>query len=576
MFFHITADAQFVQFVDVAGSMGIDCPIQLIRGSASFCDFDGDGFDDLSFSSTQNLPLYIYKNNISIFEDITSSLQLIDSSRSMNLLWADYDNDGDKDLFCSIDIEPDYSRLYRNDNGIMVDVTIQSGIGTVSSSSNSAAWADYDNDGWLDLFVSHYSEYTSNYLYRNNHDGTFTDVTLAAGVSGFDSTAGYYKLPFAVTFFDYNNDGWLDLHICNDHFSKDFQYKNNGDGTFSDVSQSSGADVGGFMMGIAVGDYNGDGFLDMYLSNDPFGNYLLKNNGDGTFTDVAEDLGVTMNLSCWGTNFIDYDNDGDLDLYSCAETGVNGLFRNNGVGTFTRMYGIGLDGNYKSFGCAIGDFDNNGYYDIAVRNEQSLPNVYKNNGGTNNWFKLNLQGVLCNRDGIGSRIEAYINGNKIIRELTCGTSYMSQNSNSTIIGTGSNTSIDSVVVTWAGSHTIDVLRNVSVNQTMTLIEGETILGVSNASENPMEFKLNQNYPNPFNPSTKINYNLPVDSRVNLSVYNILGELVATLVNGNVSAGYHRLNFEASSLNSGVYFYRLNAEGIGGEKFSHTQKMILAK
>ncbi len=568
--------AQINQFVDVASSMGINYPIQFLRGSVSFCDFDGDGYDDLSFSSAQNYPLFIYKNDVSIFDYITANLQLNDSLRSMNILWADYDNDGDKDLFCGVDNESTYSRLYRNDNGIMVDVTIASGIGTVPSTCNSAAFADYNNDGWLDLFVTHYSEYTANYLYKNNHDGTFTDVTIEAGLAGYDSTSGYYKLPFAVTFFDYDNDGWLDLHICNDHFTKDFQYRNNGDGTFTDVSELSGADVGGFMMGIAVGDYDDNGFLDMYLSNDPFGNYLLKNNGDGTFTDVAEDLGVTMNKSCWGTNFIDYDNDGDLDIYSCSETSENGLFKNNGDGTFTRVTGIGLDGNFISYGCAIGDFDNNGYTDIAVHNDQSLSNVYKNNGGPNNWFKLNLRGVLCNRDGIGSRIEAYVNGKKQISELTCGTSYMSQNSNSTIIGTGSATIIDSIVVIWAGSHTRDVLRNVSVNQTYLLTEGETIVNVQNESSTPNEFELYQNYPNPFNPTTKIGYNLPINSNVKVFIYNILGELVSTLVNEYQLSGTHNITFENKELNSGVYFYRIEAVGSDGINYSQTKKMILAK
>jgi ASPIC and UnbV/FG-GAP-like repeat/Secretion system C-terminal sorting domain len=569
-------NAQTTQFTDVASTLGISQPIQFIRTSANFCDFDGDGYDDLGFSSIQGNPLFIYKNEVTIFEDVTASFQITDSLRSMGLLWADYDNDGDKDLFCGVDFEPAYSRLYRNDNGILVDVTISCGIGNLPTTCNGSAWADYDNDGWLDLFVTNYSEFAPNHLYRNNHDGTFTEVTYQAGVSGFDVSSNYYKLPFGASFFDYDNDGWLDLHVCNDHMTGDFQYHNNGDGTFTDVSESSGAGINGFTMGIAIGDYNGDGFLDMYLSNDPPGNFLLKNNGDGTFTNVAEQLGLTINHTSWGGNFFDYDNDGDLDLFSACETVPNAMFQNNGDGTFTRQYGLGLDIDDKSFGSAIGDLDNNGYYDIAVANEQILPHVYKNAGGSNNWFKLNLKGVLCNRDAIGSRIEAYVNGKMQIFELTCGTSYMSQNSNSTIIGVAQATSIDSIVVIWAGSHTRDVLRNMDVNQTYLLTEGETIVNVQEKSAGVLDFKLDQNYPNPFNPSTKISYNLPVNSRVNLSIYNILGELVTTLVNGNISAGYHRINFNASNLNSGVYLYRLNAEGIGGENFSQSQKMILAK
>ena len=574
--FSIKLNSQPLQFTDVAGLMGINSPIQFIRGSVSFCDFNGDGLDDLSFSSAQEFPLFIYKSEVTSFTNVTFDLQLYDSLRTMQLLWCDYDNDGDKDLFNAVDYEANYNRLYRNDNGIMVDVTLSSGIGTVPSSCNAAAFADYNNDGWVDLFVTHYSEFTSNYLYKNNGDGTFTDVTEIAGVGGFDPLTGYYRLPFAVVFYDYNNDGWLDIHICNDHFTGDYHYRNNGDGTFTEISQTSGAGVKGFMMGIGVGDYDENGYLDLYLSNDPFGNYFLKNNGDGTFSDVAEELEMTVNKSCWGTNFFDYDNDGDLDLYVCVEIGVNAFFNNNGDGTFTRLVGIGLDGNYKSFGCGIGDFDNNGYYDIAVHNEQSPVNLYKNNGGSNNWVKLNLVGVECNRDGIGSRIEVYIGSRKIIRETNCGISYMSQNSNSTIIGAGLNTTVDSILVRWAGSGTIDVLRNVAVNQTITLTEGETIVSAGNEIILPDEFILYQNYPNPFNPSTKITFGLAADSKVNLKVFDVLGQEVMTLINNDLTAGSHHVDFDGSNLKSGVYFYKIVATGNNNTNFSDVKKMVLTK
>lgn len=576
LIFSVSVNSQPLQFSDVAGLMGVNPPIQFIRGSVSFCDFNGDGLDDLSFSSAQNFPLFIFKNETTSFTDVTFDLQLNDSLRTMQVLWCDYDNDGDKDLFSAVDFEANYNRLYRNDNGIMIDVTLSSGIGTVPSSCNAAAFADYDNDGWVDLFVTHYSEFTSNYLYHNNGDGTFTDVTEIAGVDGFDPSTGYYKLPLAVAFSDFDNDGWLDIHICNDHFTGDYHYRNNGDGTFTEIGQTSGAAVEGFMMGVAVGDYDENGYLDLYLSNDPFGNYLLRNNGDGTFTDVAEELGVLVNKSCWGTNFFDYDNDGDLDLYVCVEIGVNAFFANNGDRTFTRLFGIGLDGSYKSFGCGIGDFDSNGYYDIAVHNEQFPVNLYRNNGGTNNWVKLNLVGVQCNRDGIGSRIEAYIGSRKIIRETNCGISYMSQNSNSTILGAGSNAVIDSIIVKWAGSGTRDVLKNIAVNQVITLTEGETIVNAGNEVNPPNEFILHQNYPNPFNPGTKITFELATNSKVTLKVYDILGQEIITLINSELPAGLHIIDFIAANINSGVYFYKIEAVGNDGKTFSNVKKMIFAK
>ena len=333
-------------------------------------------------------------------------------------------------------------------------------------------------------------------------------------------------------------------------------------------------------MGIAVGDYDNNGFLDLYLSNDPYGNYLLKNNGDGTFTEVAADLGLSVNKACWGTNFFDYDNDMDLDLYVCASVGpsngINELFENNGDGTFRRMIGIGLDDDYKSFGMSIGDFNNDGFYDIAVNNQQVSPNLFMNSGNKNNWVKLNLVGVESNRDGIGSWIEVYNNGNMFIRETHCGISYMSQNSSSLIIGAGEETTIDSIIIKWAGSGNIDILRNVDVNQTITIVEGSTITAVEYEEFLPAEFVLEQNYPNPFNPSTKIKFSLAADSKVTLKVFGILGQEVANLISGNLTAGSHEIIFIASNINSGVYFYRIDATGVDGSNFSSIKKMILMK
>jgi len=282
--------AQQITFSDVAGQMGINHPFTFIRGSVSFNDFDGDGKDDLSFSSNEGFPMYIYRNDGSQFTDVTNELGLIDTFRTMNILWSDYDNDGDKDVFTAVDNGETYSRLYRND-GVsgFTDVTISAGLTTNLSSANAASWSDYNNDGWIDLYVTNYSEFEQNYLYMNNGDGTFTDVTEIAGVADTTGTSGIFKLPFAVVSFDYNNDGWQDIYIANDHFTGNTLFENNGDGTFEDVSEQTNSAMGGFMMGIAVGDYDNNGFLDIYLSNDPFGNFLLKNNGDETFTEVAED-----------------------------------------------------------------------------------------------------------------------------------------------------------------------------------------------------------------------------------------------------------------------------------------------
>jgi hypothetical protein len=568
---------QQLVFSDVAQVMGIQFPIQNYYGSVSFVDFDNDGLNDLSFSSRTGYPLYIFKNEGNTFTNVAEVLDLDIEDWSMQLLWFDYDNDGDKDLFVAFDNETTHNKLFRNNgNGTFTDVTIEAGLGTQPATTHVAACGDYNNDGWLDLYVTHYSEYTRNFLFKNNGNGTFTDVTIEAGVAGESSNPGFYKLPLAVTFLDYNNDGWADIYVANDHHTGNFLFKNNSDGTFTDVSVSSNTNAEGFMMGIAVGDYNNDGWLDIYTTNDPWGNFLYKNNGDGTFTDVAEDLGVTVNKSCWGTNLFDYNNNGYLDLYVCVEAGIpnnmNYFFKNNGDGTFTQMNNIGLEATNVSFGTAIGDYNNDGFYDIVVNNANNAPNLYRNIGGNNNWVKLKLTGVISNRDAIGTRIEAFFEGRKIIWETTCGISYSSQNSNYPILGVGQVDIVDSIVVKWPASGIVDVLRNVEVNTLIDLTEGETTTGIDDIAVQPAGYKLYQNYPNPFNPSTNISFNLPEHSFVSLKIYNMLGEEIKLLLEKELSPGNYTVDWEAEvNLPSGTYFIRLNTEN-----YSQTIKALLIK
>jgi len=571
--------AQQITFSDVAGSMGINHAPLHRYGGISFCDFDEDGFEDISMNSDAGYPAYVFKNNSNNFEYFSPQLGLNDSLQSELFLWVDYDNDGDRDLF--IGYWDTFNRLYRNDgNFVLTEITAQAGLPLDSMTTMAACWGDYDNDGFLDLYFTNYSEFQRNYLFHNNGDGTFTDVTIAAGVQDALGGTNFYKTPLAVVFFDFNLDGWQDIYIANDHFASNTLYKNMGDGTFTDVSISSNANVSGFMMGIAVGDYDNDGDFDLYVSNDPYGNYLLKNNGDETFTEIADSLGLSVNKVCWGVNFFDYDNDTDLDLYvSVAEGTVNYenvMFANNGDGSFMQMFGIGLDDQKSSYGNAIGDYNNDGFYDIAVYNQIDLMNLYKNSGNTNNWIKLSLEGVISNREGTGSLIEFFIDGNKMIRQTHCGISYMSQNSSSLIIGAGEETEIDSIIIKWAGSGNIDILRNVAVNQTITVVEGSTVTEAEVKELFPAGFSLEQNYPNPFNPSTTIKFNLAENSYVTLSIFNVLGEEIAILIDNELTEGRYEVKFDALYFISSVYFYRLTAYGNSGIKFTSVKKMILSK
>jgi hypothetical protein len=263
-------------------------------------------------------------------------------------------------------------------------------------------------------------------------------------------------------------------------------YENNGDGTFTDVSAASGADLPMDAMGIAQGDYDNDGDLDLYVTNGTEGNALFRNNGNSTFTNLATPLGLRVGKVCWGDNFFDYDNDGFLDLFAVASspssqdpTLSNPFFRNNGNGTFTEMTGIGIDddGASISYGTAIGDYNNDGFYDLAVLNGDGFNSrLYENSGGSNNWIKISLTGTASNRDAIGTWIEVTSGTNTYYRYTDCGISYSSQNTGDVIIGIGTNTAIDSIKISWP-SGVEDVYTNPAINQTLNIVEGGSCLSL---------------------------------------------------------------------------------------------------
>ena len=571
--------AQQVTFSNVAAQMGIQHIYQhsgVWGGGVSFCDFDGDGRDDLTFASKVGEYIYCYRNETSQFLNMAAQMNITDPYESQSVLWVDYDNDGDKDLFVANFAAS--SKLYRNEgNGLLQDMTGPAGLPTAALTVSAACWADYDNDGYLDLYLTNRSPLQPNRLFRNQGDGTFADVTTIAGV---DDTN---QAPLAVSFIDYDNDGWQDIYIANDRGmfnGGNTLFRNNGDGTFSDVTAAAGADLRFDVMGIAIGDYDNNGYLDIYVTNNPAGNGLLHNNGDGTFTDVAGPLGMTVGRVCWGTSFIDYDNDSDLDLYVCVSEGSTSqkseFFINNGDATFTPAVGIGMDGDtYSSFASAIGDFDNNGYSDIAVLNEGDPSVLWKNSGGSNNWIKLTLEGTVSNRDAVGSRVEIHWQGQKVLRSTHCGISYHSQDSPVLIVGVGAATAVDSVTVIWpSGSR--ETVYNLPVNQRTHILENSGAQGLGIPETIPGGIMLYQNYPNPFNPATVISYQLSVASEIELGIFDVTGRLIRTLVNSRQPAGFYAVGWDGRDARgvpaaSGVYLYRLETG-----RTAHSGKMILLR
>jgi hypothetical protein len=545
-----------ISFTESAASLGVVTNYGTIPGGfgggISFCDFDSDGWDDLTFSTATGAPVKFYKNNSGTFSEVALGGVTLPNRETRQIIWVDYDNDGDKDLFIST--LDDSNKLYQNNGSFsFTDVTSAAGFDTTVRFTLGCSWGDYNNDGYLDAFLSFRdpAESNPNKLYKNNGDGTFSDVSTSAGIS----TGSF--LSFCASFFDYDNDGWQDIYIANDKSdNKNIMYHNNGDGTFSDTSVSTNTDLGIDAMSTTISDYDNDGFLDIYVTNTIEGNVFLKNNGDGTFSDIASTSGTLMETFAWGSVFLDADNDMDSDLYvSGMLTTVNPLpsafYENNGSGSFTIPTSAGFqDDDAVSFSNAIGDIDNDGYPDISVLNFAPRNNfLFKNNNSANNYLKVKLQGTTSNKDGIGSWIQAYNNGVPQNRYTLAGEGYTAQNSNYEFFGLGSETVVDMLKVTWL-SGTVDILHNVAVNQSLTIVEGSSLSVDEFDNSNLITV-----YPNPSkNGLFQLNLSqLDKNKEYEVFVYDVLGR---TLIQ-------HDLNFDEDTISlkeyySGIYFLQIKS------------------
>ena len=556
-----------VMFTDVAPTLGVNDP-----GAAQGCvflDINNDGFLDIYLINNNTTNKLWINNNGTAFTDVASAWGVSAISPGRGVSAGDFDNDGFIDMMVG-----NFSAnliLYKNTGSSFTNFTSTAGI-NLPSWGGTINWLDYNNDGKLDaIFGNDGVPYHYNYLFRNDNLLSFTNVAYTAGIVDSTST-------LTISSADYDNDGDLDI-FCGTQTAygphTDFLYKNNGNGTFSDVTQASGLIVMGFSWCADWGDFDNDGDMDLYagISNGP--NNLYKNNGNGTFTEVAATYGVADPTATYSCGWADYDNDGDLDLYVAnGSTGIDKLYRNDGS-TFTDVAAtVGTNDTRHSSCISWGDYNNDGFMDVYLNNNGTENRLYKNNAGNSNkWVILKLQGVTSNRSAIGARVKVKIGSLSMIREVSGGSGGKGQNSLPVEFGIGSASTIDSIIVRWP-SGTIQGFASVTPNVIYSLIEGQGLVG-SNLHGDPLFtpyiFALYQNYPNPFNPVTIIRFTNIKKQNIKLNVYDVSGKLVSDLVNSNFGIGSYEIKFDGANLPSGVYFYKIITDS-----YTETKKMMLLK
>jgi hypothetical protein len=539
------AEAPFSHFVDVAAKAGLTQTmyygddthntyiIEVNGGGCAFFDYDNDGWMDIFILGGRRLEgvppgasnrLY-HNNRDGTFTDVTAKAGLIDAGWACGVCVGDYNNDGFEDLFLTY---YGHNRLYRNNgDGTFTDVTSKAGLLNPQTHYGSGCtFVDYNRDGWLDLFVSNYVEIDlataprpsldvpncnydgvptncgpnglvapPHFLYRNNGDGTFTDVSKESGITAIKGSYG-----FTAVAFDADEDGWQDIFVACDS-SPSYLLMNNHDGTFREEAlirgvalSSDGRLMGG--MGVGVGDYDLDGHLDLvktHFQNQATGIY--HNDGKADFEDMtlAAGLGSERRFISWGVGLTDLDNDGYPDILLVTGTVFPELehldaakfpprspriiFRNRGNGTFVEMgedAGPAINERHGSRGCAFGDFDNDGDLDVLIMNRNEPPSLLRNDAPAgNHWIKIRLEGVQSNRSAIGSRVLVRYGGKVQAQCVVSQCSFLSSNDPRLHFGLGAATIAD-VEVHWPTGK-MESFPHLSADQLVTIREGEGIV-----------------------------------------------------------------------------------------------------
>ncbi len=543
-------------------------------------DFDKDGFEDIFFANIAQTGgidtswCLLLKNNFGEnFSNVTTAAGLRSYGSYKCGVWGDVNNDNYPDLFLAESYGQGGCHLFiNNKNGTFNDVILSCGIDFTSTVST-AAFGDYDEDGKIDLFLA--TDYPQfDLLYHNTSVGdsiSFQDVSSAAGVGGLPGTAA-----MQTTFFDYDRDGDLDIYNVHDGFQESNLFRNNGNGTFSDVSVQTGLnDFGaGNSMGVYWKDFDFDGWEEVYVTRIGKGG-LYKRQMNGTYRNVADSLGAEFNGMSWGIVWEDFDNDMDDDIFTVNTYGYNGVkslyFENSNGKYIEKAFQYGINFPYAFYGLAYGDFNNDGYLDLVASATDGNNTLLMNTKNkTGNWIKLLLTGTTINKMAVGAKARVVAGGRSQVRTVTAGNSYASQMSTFLHFGLNAVPKIDTLEITWS-KNSIQVFTGITVNNNYRLTEGGSLVTSISSSNNeqiPEKFLLEQNYPNPFNPTTTIAYHIPNPEVVSITIWDLLGRIVYSVVNRVNEKGKYHFSFDASTLSSGIYMYRLQAGN-----FVQTRKMV---
>ncbi|NIQ97979.1 MAG: CRTAC1 family protein [Desulfuromonadales bacterium] len=460
------------EFADISAQAGV-ADDGFGKGIA-FADINNDGLVDAYVSNKGGAnKLYRNRGNGS-FEDVTAVAGAgIDApGYAMGSVFGDYDNDGYADLYVAMggrySIEANLL-FHNNGDGTFTDVTAKAGVG-LKAFTYSASFVDYDNDGLLDIYCANYGVGAKNVLYRNNGDGTFSDVTDVAGV-------GDPSWSWMAVWADVDNDNDADLYVVNGRYpvgEPNRLYLNKGDGTFADVSREAGVADANWGLGAAFGDVDNDGDLDLFLSNYVGPNRLLINDGSGKFADASEKLKGAHEGWGKGPAFGDIDHDGDLDLYEGDCKLANQLYLNDGQGGFANVADEQPQlkcETVRTKGTAFADIDNDGDLDLYVVNWGAANKLYKNDQNDAGWLKVDLVGTSSNRDAYGAKVYVYAAGSDdlvAMRELRSANGFCAQEPASLHFGLNASKSYD-VKVVFPGGKTATVAdispgRNLEVTE----------------------------------------------------------------------------------------------------------------